>query len=211
MFENAGVKTVTIIVDEKNMQYGMYLQGLIGQRDDEEDKIIGIKDGSVKTAVWTESQYEQNRPTITSEQEIIFVGDSKPARVIAKNIEVKYDFLGMKYGWLGNMAYITAVDKKMTEDEYKKFIVASEKEAKAVQKEKEKRNKLGIAVGAAGTVAATVLNPVAALAGAGGALVGGVTSKILNDKQKKEKMHEECFKYALNHFYLHALQEFLEE
>lgn len=211
MFENTGVKSVTIIVDEKDMQYGMYLQGLIGQRDDNEDKIIGIKDGSVKTAVWTENQYEQNRPTITSEQEIIFVGDSKPARVIAKNIKVKYDFLGMKYGWLGNMAYITVVDKKMTEDEYKKFVVVNEKEAKAVRKEKEKRNKLGVAVGAAGTVAATMLSPIAVLAGTGGALVGGVTSKILNDKQKKEKMHEECFKYVLNHFYLHALQEFLEE
>ena len=207
MFENTGVKTVTIIVDEKNMQFGMYLQGLIGQRDDKEDKIIGIKDGSVKTAVWTENQYEQNRPTITSEQEIIFVGDSKPARAIAKNIRVKYDFLGMKYGWLGNMAYITVVDKKMTEDEYKKFMVASEKEAKAVRKEKEKRNKLGIAAGVAGTVAATMISPVAVLAGAGGLLVEGVTSK----KQKKEKMHEECFKYVLNHFYLHALQEFLEE
>ena len=54
---------------------------LISRKDDNESEIIGIKDGSAAAQVWTEKEYTANSAQISSEQYILFVGNSKLIKI----------------------------------------------------------------------------------------------------------------------------------
>ena len=66
------MKKLVIVCEERLRSYGDFLAQLISRKDDTEENIIGVKDGSVVAQVWTEAEYEGNQAQISSEQYILF-------------------------------------------------------------------------------------------------------------------------------------------
>ncbi|MBE6808059.1 MAG: hypothetical protein E7524_01175 [Ruminococcaceae bacterium] len=117
-------KKLIIVGDTDTDVYCEYLSMLISVADDiseegnDKTKIIGITDGSVDTAIWTNEIYRDNRAHTSSRQKFLFIGNKGSAKNIIPNInfeqsgtkertDIKEDIsLGIYYGWFGNKACI---------------------------------------------------------------------------------------------------------
>lgn len=116
-----GEQTSLIIVcNDKMMEYANFLVQLIGLKDDGEE-VVGIEDGSVSAAIWTEKQYKDNLAQITSDTHILFIGNSKLVKLQAANVKMMYSQYGMHYGWLGKRAVMFVDDKMLGKEQYDKF------------------------------------------------------------------------------------------
>lgn len=112
------IKKLIIVVDDKTKKYGELLSALISTKDDKEDKVVGIKDGSVESVIWTEKVYSDNQAQLSSNNKVLFIGESEPAQAVAANINCNNPFekYGVKYGSLGNKAVIYADIKPLADD-----------------------------------------------------------------------------------------------
>ena len=90
------MKKLIIVCEERLKQYGDFLSQLISLTDDKEENIIGVKDGSVAAQVWTEKEYNANAPQISSEQYILFIGNSKMIKDKRTHMIKNFDKYGMK-------------------------------------------------------------------------------------------------------------------
>lgn len=79
--------------------------------------LIGEK-GEYTVALWDEKVYEDSLSKITSDTEIIFIGETKAAKNIIPNIKFEYENTGMKYGWLGNRAVVYVEKRLLSKDEF---------------------------------------------------------------------------------------------
>ena len=100
MFEQNTTKLI-IVCDDKTVGYGNYLRQLVSANDDEDDVIVGTKDGSIKVSVWLEKHYLDNMPTISSSEHVLFIGENQASKNEISSMDVKFDKFGMRYGWLG--------------------------------------------------------------------------------------------------------------
>ena len=127
------MKKLIIVCEEKLRHYGDFLSQLISRKDDNESEVIGIKDGSAAAQVWTEKEYSANSAQISSEQYILFIGNSKLIKEKRLHMQKKFSEYGMNYGWLGKQA-VLFVDHIVSVDEYNDFYnFASEKFLKGKQ------------------------------------------------------------------------------
>ena len=111
-----------IVCDDKTKEYANYLRQLISVNDDKDDEIIGTKDSSINVAVWSEDDYRGNQPTLSSNEHVLFVGDNKTSKSEIKNMKIKLNKYGMKYGWLGKRAMMLVDDTHFNKEEYEGFI-----------------------------------------------------------------------------------------
>ena len=112
-----------IVCDDKTTEYGNYLRQLISANDDEsEEKVVGTKDGSIDTVVYTRKEYEDNKTKISSNQHVLFIGRNKTSENEINNMETKFDKHGMKYGWLGKRGMMIVDDALLNREEYSEFI-----------------------------------------------------------------------------------------
>lgn len=126
---NGNIKKLIIVGDEKSDVYCEYLSMLISCRDDEKsenenDKTVGIVDGTVDSAIWTDEIYRNNRCHTSSRQKILFIGDSRSSKNVAPNIQCfDENNYGVIIGWLGNKAVINADVDVFKKDKvlYQKF------------------------------------------------------------------------------------------
>lgn len=128
MFTNGNANPdspLIIVCDEKEIAYANFLIQLIGQKDDDGEKIVGIADDSVSAAIYTTKFYIGNLPQIPSTQHILFIGQSNVAKEQRQSIQDKYKTLGMHYGWLGKRAVLyvdeTSGDWLKLKDERKHY------------------------------------------------------------------------------------------
>ena len=78
MFGQAEKQQSLIIVhSDDTVAYANYLMMLIASNDDEGNTIVGVKDGSIKTMVWSIKQYLDNKPQLSSDQHTLFIGQDK--------------------------------------------------------------------------------------------------------------------------------------
>ncbi len=125
MFE--GLSKKLIIVGNKDTDvYCEFLSMLISSKDDndseDEGAIIGIEDGSVDSAIWTDEIYRDNRAHTSSKQKIVFIGETDASRNILPNLAFFDDNdYGVKVGWLGNKAVITVNYDELKKDSFKKY------------------------------------------------------------------------------------------
>ena len=54
------VNKLIIVCDESTQEYANYLRQLVSSKDDEENEVVGTKDGSVDAVVWLEKDYVAN-------------------------------------------------------------------------------------------------------------------------------------------------------
>lgn len=132
------MKKLIIVCEERLRRYGDFLAQLISGTDDKDGKVIGIKDGVAAAQIWTEKEYTSNSAQISSEQYILFIGNSKLIKEKRYHMQKKYSEYGMNYGWLGKQA-VLFVDQTLSFDEYEDFYklltneYAKENQLKAVR------------------------------------------------------------------------------
>lgn len=99
-------KSLIIVCGDSDRKYATYIQQLISAFDDEGDEIVGTRDGSVDAVVWDEKHYLDNMKKLNSSNHILFIGDTNVAKEARCNMDVRFDELGMSYGWLGTQAFM---------------------------------------------------------------------------------------------------------
>lgn len=101
---------VIIVSDNARQENANFLAQLISRKDDNSDSVLGVKDGSVETSVWTEKIYEGNKMQLPSSAKVIFIGQSPKIKKETAQIPNKYYKYGMIYGWLGSKAVLKTTD-----------------------------------------------------------------------------------------------------
>lgn len=129
------MKKLIIVCEERLRRYGDFLAQLISGTDDKEGRVVGIKDGAAAAQVWSEKEYTANAAQISSEQYLLFVGNSKLIKEKRHHMLQKYSEHGMNYGWLGKQA-VLFVDHILSFSEYANFYkLLSNEYAEGSQKE----------------------------------------------------------------------------
>lgn len=199
MFENS--EKLIIVHDEKTTKYAEMLVQLIGTNDDTSEGEVGIRDGSVEAVTWLEKQYTDNRPTISSKSNVLYIGNNKVAKSQRLNINIEFDKFGMKYGWIGNRAILYVDNHMMTVDEYQEFYEFCKKYELKAEKllskaSKEKKIKEGA---------------LAAAEFLGLGLIGVGTIGAARLVLMKNKIREQQYTCLILAFYLDGLKSFLED
>ena len=114
------MKKLIIVCEERLRRYGDFLAQLISGTDDKEGRVVGLKDGTAAAQVWTEKEYTANAAQISSEQYLLFVGNTKLIKEKRHHMLQKYSEHGMNYGWLGKQA-VLFVDHILSFSEYTNF------------------------------------------------------------------------------------------
>lgn len=114
------MKKLIIICEEKLLRYGDFLSQLISAADDRTGKVIGIKEGDIVARVFSEKEYTANSSTISSDQYLLFIGDSKLIKEKRHHMLKQFTEHGMNYGWLGRQA-VLFVDRPLKFSEYEPF------------------------------------------------------------------------------------------
>lgn len=114
------MKKLIIVCEEKLRRYGDFLAQLISGAEEKDRKNGGLKDGFAAAQVWSEKVYASNAAQISSEQYILFVGNSKLIQEKRYHMKKRYSEYGMNYGWLGKQAVIF-VEHALSYSEYGEF------------------------------------------------------------------------------------------
>ena len=115
------MKKLIIVCEEKLRRYADFLAQLISLSDDKNGEIVGVKDGAVAAQVWTEDDYIRQSVQMSSEQYILFIGNSKRIKEKRSHMVKKFSQFGMNYGWLGKQA-VLFVDEIVDVNHYDEFI-----------------------------------------------------------------------------------------
>ncbi len=191
----------------------------------------------VTTTVWSEKQYIDNKPTLSSEEYLVFLGKTKTGQNIsdAPSFKNYYSEFNMHYGWLGKQAVI-GLSSDYTFDEAKvsqfsdlfneTFKIEIENNTKSnkpkgavseflsnVDKKIKSVPKAGkIAALAGGVIAAPVVLPIGlgvSLFGIGNIVAVTSASYLVRGHIDKTKLIEDANKLLLKKFVDEGLKSFL--
>ena len=79
-------KKLIIVYDKSTEATANYLLQLISGTDDVEGAQVGTRDGNVDANIWSEKEYANNRPKLSSAQYVLFVGNNKTVRTLRENV-----------------------------------------------------------------------------------------------------------------------------
>lgn len=192
-------KNLIIVCENEWMECGNLLMGLIGQKDDNGENIIGTKDDMVSAAIWTPKEYYNSMSKLSSDAYILFIGSFKEAKEVGKNVRWEFEKYGMHYGWLGRRAVMYVDDNMLKKKEYDEFL----KFSKEYQQRFEKAsvnflNTLPGTVKWIGTLFAPIVYP---------AFIYGLISGGIEHKKIKKQQYT-CLTLAL---YYQGLQRFMDD
>lgn len=213
------MRKLVIVCEEDTRKYGDFLAQLVSLKDDKNGEVVGTKDGEVAAQVWTEKDYSSNAAQISSEQYILFIGNSKLIEEKRSHMPIVFSEYGMSYGWLGKQASLFVKDVLDTKDydafidyalgirpeaeNYIKRIEGINKPVEAIEDKKEetapveeKGNDFF------GGLFNKAMKAVASVPG----MVGDFVDKQETDKKIKDQQYT-C---AVLHFYIRGLSSFLD-
>ena len=212
------MRKLVIVCDEKHKKYADYLHQLISLEDDTEESVVGVKDGSVQAVVWLEKDYIKSSKTFSSNQHIIFIGESKLIKEKSSYMKVIFSKFGISYGWLGRQAFLT-VEKVVPFNKYEDFISFAQKYKEDIEllftkKENTKKNTRKEAIAEkveAGLVSNKLAIVMAVIAPAplGSLLKVRVAIPYAKKLALKPKVKEQMYSFATMKFYLDDLNTFL--
>lgn len=211
-------------------KYANYLQLMVSSSDDNEETVIGVKDGSVETVVWSEKDYLAQKPTLSSSDYILFVGSSKKLQNEYCGMQEKFSRFGMRYSWLGKRGLLS-VDDGIRRKDYDQFLSYARNYIQDIQKKMDTKGQAaakdaatvgaGVAAEAASVGAAiaagngiSILLPFVAAAFAPvGVVAGGVFGgiKIIRHIKEKRSVTDQQFTCLVLKFYLEGMQQFLNQ
>ena len=219
-------KKLIIVCDNKTEEYANLLRQLISSKDDTENEVVGIEDGTVGVVVWLEKEYRDNMATISSNEHILFLGNGEVSKKeFNSSMKMYYDQFGMTYGWLGNRGVLRVTTEIDDEEEYNKFVELysnfnldfeaiefknfRETVANTVDKKAKglfSKNKFTKAAMTAGGLAAGLAaGGIVGVAGAG--IIG---SKVVSVNRQK-KIKQQQYHTLVVAFYREGLAKFLED
>lgn len=114
-------KKLIIVYDKNTKTAANHLLQLISANDDTDETQVGTKDGQLDAVIWNETEYENNRPMLTSSQKILFIGDTKVSKEMRGHIPDTFSEIGMHYGWIGAQAFAYIEKFKFTKDTEKRL------------------------------------------------------------------------------------------
>jgi hypothetical protein len=222
MFEQNITKLI-IVCDDNTVGYANYLRQLISANDDEEDVIIGTKDGAIKVSVWLEKHYLDNMSTISSNEHVLFIGENQASKNEISSMTVKFDQFGMKYGWLGKRGMMIISKTIDNPEDYNEFIELCRNyktEFEFIEFKKSlPEQALDAAVSAMGDIPDIMLNvgntllsflgPVPAIASDAVNAVAEAT-KWITTTDDQRKITDQQFRALTLILYMDGLSEFLE-
>lgn len=186
-------KSLIIVCEDDWMECGNLLMGLIGQKDDDGENIIGTKDGMISATIWTPEVYKDSMSKLTSDTYIVFIGSFEEAKKVGKNVRWEFEKYGMHYGWIGKRAVMYVDDKMLEEQEYEDFFKFTERYQQKLKK---------VSVNFINT-----LPKVVKLFGAAHVFVGGLILRSKEHKIIREQQYT-CLTLAL---YYQGLQRFMDD
>ena len=222
MFE-LNITKLIIVCDESTVGYANYLRQLVSANDDEEDVIIGTKDGAIKVSVWLEKHYLDNMSTISSNEHVLFIGENQASKNEISSMNVKFDKYGMKYGWLGKRGMMIVSEVISQPETYNEFIELCRNyktEFEFIEFKKSlPEQALDAAVSAMGDIPDIMLNvgntllsflgPVPAIASDAVNAVAEAT-KWITTTDDQRKITDQQFRALTLILYMDGLSEFLE-
>ena len=222
MFEQNITKLI-IVCDDNTVGYANYLRQLISANDDEEDVIIGTKDGAIKVSVWLEKHYLDNMSTISSNEHVLFIGENQASKNEISSMTVNFDQFGMKYGWLGKRGMMIISKTIDNPEDYNEFIELCRNyktEFEFIEFKKSlPEQALDAAVSAMGDIPDIMLNvgntllsflgPVPAIASDAVNAVAEAT-KWITTTDDQRKITDQQFRALTLILYMDGLSEFLE-
>ncbi|MBR2644583.1 MAG: hypothetical protein IKD54_04755 [Clostridia bacterium] len=167
------------------------LKKLVETDDDEAEVVIGTKDGTVRLVRWEEQKWLYRSRTDTVDTKVLVIGDCKGADSGVKLMNAIYDQYGIRYGWIGNCAYVHADLRRIrAKGVYDAFLrELREMPAPEIIKE-DKKLRLNWKTGLKTALATPLM------------------AKDLYDDTVAVK--RQMYFFGVIHFYYHGLEEFLE-
>lgn len=198
MFAGQKKTSLIIVCTEKTKKYANYLIQLIGMKDDTDDKIVGLKDGSVEAAVWNEKEYKANLPKIKSSENILFIGSNKMMKDEAANMDEIFNSYGMRFKSLGHRAVMYVEDKLLKKRDYEAFIDLCNKYQKSFEK---------VHLNFVNTA-----NPIVKWVGVFAPIVyPAAIYGLVSGTRAKGKIMDQQFTFLVLYSYLELLPKFLED
>lgn len=216
MFGNERKKVILVAHEEPEEDIcAELIKALIATKDDKgEDDIVGVKDGSVEASIWNYSAYEESEKTLSSSQKVICIGKSKKTSAIINITTPRFEMFGMKYGWCGNTAILYIDKKPLKVAEYEAF----RKEASDIKLSLEHANEKSVFrkffqkdLENIGVPKEHKKNVARILGLIGGGLPGLLVTDRLANTIAGNELWQQQYKFLATHFYLNALNEFLED
>jgi len=198
-------KKLVIIYDKDSKMFADYLFQMISANNK-------IGENTVSAVLWNESQFKSNEATWSSENYVLFVGDSDLAKETQTFMNVMYNKAGVHYLSLGKKAVLYVDDNGLDETGYADLNTIFEKYKDELEKKdfssfntKHKNRKMAALTG---LVLFTPLS-IVGVAGAAAVAIGG--NKLLDNKKEKEQIRITQCLCATMMFYHEFLPKFLEE
>ena len=179
-----------------------FLKKLINKNDDLENEIIGVEDRTVKVVAWEEKVWLSNKAAGQISNKVLIFDDVKGSKALIEVSDLKYNAHGIKYGWAGPQAIISIEENVLKEEvKYNDFLKEFNECAHLVDMEIFNKRP-----GDSNKITKNLwkfLIP-------GLAEITAVSS--LNSHFKnKELVRTQMLMYAVSHFYLNYLEEFIKE
>lgn len=208
MFGN-NMKKLIIVCDNKTEEYANLLRQLISSKDDTENEVVGIEDGTVGVVVWLEKEYRDNMATISSNEHILFLGNGEVSKKeFNSSMKMYYDQFGMTYGWLGNRGVLRVTTEIDDEEEYNKFVELYSNfnlDFEAIEFKNFRETVTVAGMTAGGLAAGLAAGGIVGVAGAG--IIG---SKVVSVNRQK-KIKQQQYHTLVVAFYREGLAKFLED
>lgn len=187
MFEK---KEVIIVYDEETKEYADYLFALISTKKNIEARCLSLK------------QYEETSVTLSSENNMIFIGNNKIIENKRKYTDKIFKEYGMNYGWIGKNCIVYVEDKMLEQDEYKAFIDYA---SKINTKFKEENiNTISLQQNSSIVALFSLFTPILGL--------GYMAYKLYsNYSDNKKKIKDQQYGTLINIFFTNGLDKFLGE
>lgn len=179
-----------------------FLKKLINKNDDLENEIIGVEDGTVKVVAWEEKVWLSNKAAGQIGNKVLIFDDVKGSKALLEVSDLKYNAHGIKYGWAGPQAIISIEENELKDEcKYNEFLKEFNECAHLVDMEIFNKRP---------NDSKKITNNLWKFLIPGLAEITAVSS--LNSHFKnKELVRTQMLMYAVSHFYLNYLNEFIKE
>lgn len=179
-----------------------FFKKLVSKNDDLENEIVGIKDGTVKIVAWEEKVWLSNKSAGQISNKVILLDDVKGSKALLEVSDLKYNAHGIKYGWAGPQAIISIEENDLKdENKYNEFLNEFNECAHLVDMEIFNKRP---------DDSKKIVKNLWKFLIPGLAEITAVSS--LNSHFKnKELVRTQMLMYAISHFYLNHLDEFIKE
>ncbi|MBE0472104.1 MAG: hypothetical protein IBX55_21680 [Methyloprofundus sp.] len=202
-----GMKKKLVIVATSGLEeQANLLKGLISANDDVEGQTVGTRDGEVEVVVWDDKHFEANKNTLSSEQNVFFVGTSKRVMSEINALEYfeKFSKFGIKIFENGNFAALIVENRDTPNDEYEQFYSYCEENQKRIKEKLElhsSEEKLNGKVALASTLGGSLTKAVD--------LAYGARSFVKGFSNKKKVINQK-YLAGVQVFYFGHMQSFLD-